>query len=161
MNDSSPSSLCCIHAIYLVTFWASGTAGRIITIVRPSWWVIVSVARFFEDINAPTFGFGIKTVDGITIFANSTRYIGTQLRPIEGPGIVILKLSVSLKLKAGDYFITIGIGEKNVTDDTQIDARHDIIHLATMQREYFEGFVNLNVTFQEVSRKIIAPPSAN
>jgi len=109
-------------------------------------------AVFYEDVESLTVGFAIKTVDGVIIYGNNSRYMEVSFRPVKKPHLVILKFSIQLTLKAGDYFISFAVGEKDTASDTLNDSRSDIIHLSFREKDYFDGLVGLETEFEEISR---------
>ena len=53
----------------------------------------------------------------------------------------------------GDIFITLGCGEKlNDEIGKQIEIREDLIHLLVLETKKFDGFVELDTSFQEILR---------
>jgi lipopolysaccharide transport system ATP-binding protein len=112
-------------------------------------------AIFYEDILFPVFGFAVKTMDGITIYANNTDYMKIKFQSAHKSDIVVFKLSIKIDLKAGDYFFTIGLAEKHATGYSVVNARQDVIHLLVKEKNIFDGIVELKTTCQEVSRKSI------
>jgi hypothetical protein len=72
------------------------------------------------------------------------------LEPAEKDDVVNFKLSIKLGLKTGDYFMTLGIAEG--LEHTMLVARYGIIHLSVGEKNYFDGIVELDTTFQEISR---------
>ena len=105
-----------------------------------------------EDMEWPVFGYGVKTLDGIVIYANNTGFMKRPASPVKKGEVVIVKFSARLNLKAGDYFMTLGIAENKTVEHIIADARHDIMHLNVMGKGHFDGIVDMDASFEEVSR---------
>ncbi|MFQ5452753.1 MAG: ABC transporter ATP-binding protein [Candidatus Zixiibacteriota bacterium] len=122
-------------------------------------------AKFLKDIENPHFGFSIKTIDGLVIYALNSFFTETSLKPAKNDEIKIGKFSFNLKLAPGEYFLDLGIDEK-ISDKKyeSLDRRCSIIHLSLLEKNWFHGFVDLEADFHEVSNKsdmANAPTSAS
>lgn len=109
-----------------------------------------------EDMEWPVFGYGVKTLDGIVIYANNTCFMKRAPSPVKKGEVVIVRFSARLNLKAGDYFMTLGIAENKAVEHIIADARHDIMHLNVMGKNNFDGIVDMDASFEEVSRTSVA-----
>ena len=58
------------------------------------------------------FGLAVKSVDGVMIFGTNTRLLEIDLDQADEGEIIIGKLTVTLNIHWGDYFIDLGIAEK-------------------------------------------------
>ncbi len=113
-------------------------------------------ALFNDNVESPFFGYGIKTVDGIYIYAINTNHMDVSLTSAKRSDIVIIKLSTTLNLQAGDYFISIGIAENQRAVEglkyDMADSRHDMIHLSVKSKNCFDGLVDFNMSYDEIIR---------
>lgn len=105
-----------------------------------------------EDMDWPVFGYGVKTLDGIVIYANNTGFMKRVPSPVKKGEVVTVRFSARLNLKAGDYFMTLGIAENKAVEHIIADARHDIMHLNVMGKDNFDGIVDMEASFEEVYR---------
>ncbi|MCK5343961.1 MAG: ABC transporter ATP-binding protein, partial [Candidatus Heimdallarchaeota archaeon] len=109
--------------------------------------------KFHKTVKSPAFGFSIKSVDGIIIYASNTRFSKIPVKSAEKSTVIIFKFSIKIDLHWGDIFITLGCGEK--LDDEigkPIEIREDLIHLVVLETKKFDGFVELDTSFQEILR---------
>ena len=119
------------------------------------WIDIYLKVKFHETVEKPNFGFKIKTVDGVDIFAVHAASKGIQLQPIKNQETIIYKFSVKLRLQAGDYFINLGVGDRQSKfEDIPADRRYDIIHISVQETDGFYGIVNLESSCCEYQRII-------
>jgi ABC-type polysaccharide/polyol phosphate transport system ATPase subunit len=110
-------------------------------------------ARFLRAVKFPLFGFSIKTIDGIVIYASNTRYSNISIAPAKEFETITFKFSMKLDLHPGDFFIDLGIAEKLPNIDEPIDIRYALIHLVVQAKDYiFDGFSDFSSTFAEVAR---------
>ncbi|MBU4443631.1 ABC transporter ATP-binding protein [bacterium] len=109
-------------------------------------------ARFHQTVDSPMFGFSIKTIDGVVVYASNTRYSKIPIKSAKESDIIVFSFSIKLSLIAGDFFIDLGIAEKLPGIDSPIDIRYSLIHLPIQERNRFDGFVELESSFQEILR---------
>jgi len=112
--------------------------------------------RVHQSVECPMFGFSIKSVDGVAIYASNTRYSKISVDPVVENEIVVFKFSMRLVLNVGDFFVDLGFAEELPGEDTPIDIRYSIVHLVVQPRDCaFDGFADFGCTCQEVSRTAI------
>lgn len=119
-------------------------------------------ARFYKNVQFPLFGFSVKTIDGILIYALNTFFIENFIQPARESEEIISKFSIRMNLNAGDFFIDLGLDETFKIEHYQLagkqcayeslDRRCSIIHLVVQEKSWFHGYVNLEAEFQEVAR---------
>lgn len=114
---------------------------------------IYSKVRFYRSIEFPIFSFGIKTVDGIIIYANNTWFGNIPVKPVKEMEIVIFCFSVKLNLISGDYFIGLDCSEMSDNKIVHIDRRSGVGHIKVREKNIFGGLVELDTVFREVGRK--------
>jgi ABC-type polysaccharide/polyol phosphate transport system ATPase subunit len=121
-------------------------------------------ARFHMEVAVPWFGFSIKTIDGLPVYAWNTFFTDSFITPVKASDVVVCKFSLRMSLNSGDYFIDLGIDE---TKDMQVlknqhrksrpwpyeslDRRCSIIHLFLQETDCFDGLANLFTKFQQVA----------
>lgn len=110
--------------------------------------------KFFEAISKPNFGFKIKTLDGVLIYATNAVFRKFNTRLVKENEVVVYMFSLQLSLKSGDYFIDLGVGDNQVvldgsTAERRFDVRYDMIHLSVTQSDQFDGLVNLGCSLFE------------
>ncbi len=110
--------------------------------------------KYHRLVNQPAFGFGIKTMDGILIYGNNTRFAHMEMDPAQPSEIRVFKISVTLNLNAGDYFFDFGLGEEQGENGFPLDFRNGLVHLKVENRGRYDGFVHFETHLQEVCRKV-------
>ena len=109
-------------------------------------------AVLHNPLENPLFGFAIKTVDGVMVFGSNTRFSNIELEPIESMEAVVYRFTVKLNLRPGDYFIDLGIAEKAPAQDIPLDVRKSLIHINLIHLNRFDGLVDLELDFKEITR---------
>ncbi len=110
-------------------------------------------ARVKQRIERPMFGLAVKTVDGVMVFGMNTRLLDVELAPADAGEIVIGKLTVTLDVHWGDYFLDLGIAEKEPAEDVPIDIRCGMIYVVVQEKQRFDGFAGLACSFEPVARR--------
>jgi hypothetical protein len=99
-------------------------------------------------------GFEIKNLNGVKIFATNSFIAGENIKPVESNSIIIYNYTFNIPLNAGDYFIDLGIAEKNGSEGGYlIELRKSIIHLLINPsiNHKFNGLVNLSPVLSEIN----------
>ena len=109
--------------------------------------------RFNEDVEFPSYGFAVCSIDGVKLWGGNTWFANFPVRPAAKGEYVIFKSSFPLHLNRGEYFITLGCGQVVDEQLTPMDRRCDLVHIVVETRKKFDGFVGLNVAFSEVMKK--------
>ncbi len=109
--------------------------------------------KFNDVVKLPMVGFSIKTIDGITVYGSNTRFSKHIIKFTNAAEIIVFRFRIKLSLIPGDFFIELGVAEKLILEDESFDIRKNIIHLSVQEKNVFEGFVELDFTFEEVLRK--------
>ena len=110
--------------------------------------------KFHKPVNFPVVGFSVKTIDGINLLGHNTNYAKEiTIQPIKNDEVVVFKLSLKLPLHSGDYFIDLGIAEGQTDDHIIIDTRRPLIHLNIQQKKRFDGLIDFEPVYDEISRK--------
>ncbi|MGA2916321.1 MAG: ABC transporter ATP-binding protein [Sedimentisphaerales bacterium] len=117
------------------------------------WVDIYSKTKFYKVIESPIFSFGVRTIDGMVVYASNTWFGKVDVSPVSENEIVIFKFSVRLNLIGGDYFIGLDCSEKVDGKIVHIDRRSGISHIKIGEKNIFGGLVSLETVFQEVLRK--------
>ncbi len=113
-------------------------------------------AKFHKAVNSPHFRIVIKTGDGVVIYSFCTFLANVSFAPAKASEIIVFKFSMRLNLSPGHFFIELGIAEEfEKRKHRWLDKRCSLIHLVVQKRNEFLGLVDLETTYQEVSRKII------
>ena len=117
--------------------------------------------RFHDAVESPEFGFTVNTVDGASLYALNTFYRDAVIAPVFAGDVIVFRFSVRLGLATGDYFIDLGVDEK--IDDRgyrSLVRRRAVCHLFVQKRQRFDGVVDLDAAFDEVSRRTAARDSS-
>ncbi len=108
-----------------------------------------------DNIDSPLFGYGVKTKDGVYIYATNTELMKVDVLSLKKADMAIFKFSTTLNLKGGDYFISLGIAENRgkISGDkkSMMDSRTDFIHLSVKEKRCFDGLVELKTSFNKIS----------
>jgi len=126
-----------------------------VTVHSGDWIDIYSKVRFHKPVGQPIFSFGVRTVDGIIVYASNTWFGQVAVRAAEETEVIIFKFSLKLNLIGGDYFIGLDCSETVDGKIVHIDKRSGISHIKVQDKNIFGGIVELETVFQEVSRKTI------
>lgn len=124
-----------------------------IAVKSGDWIDIYSKVKFHKPVECPIFSFGIRTVDGLILYANNTWFSQIPVGAVEENEVVVFKFSVKLNLIGGDYFIGLDCSEKVDNSIVHIDRRSSISHIKVCENDIFGGLVGLETNFQEVTRK--------
>lgn len=112
--------------------------------------------RFHQRVVAPTYGFKLKTADGVIIYATNNKMLDT-ISPPEEPGeLVVWKFTFPLTVAPGDYFLDLGTSEQGPSDleGIAMDRRYDVIHINVIGGHPFDGMVNLEC---DASQQTVCP----
>jgi lipopolysaccharide transport system ATP-binding protein len=104
-----------------------------------------------EELSAPVVGVTIKTKEGITVYGTNTEMLGVRssLDGLREGGVVNLEGKFRCNLAPGDYFISVGLANRNGEEEVvPVDRRYDSIHLQVASKRAFLGVVDLNLEFQ-------------
>jgi lipopolysaccharide transport system ATP-binding protein len=104
----------------------------------------------FAELSAPVVGITIKTKEGITVYGTNTEMLGARssLDGLEKGAVVNLEGKFRCNLAPGDYFISVGLANRNGEEDVvPVDRRYDSIHLQVASKRAFLGVVDLNFEF--------------
>jgi homopolymeric O-antigen transport system ATP-binding protein len=108
--------------------------------------------RFHQATDSPMFGFALKTVDGVIVSGNNSRFSQHKLKPVVPGEVVVFRFTLSLKLQPGDYFVDLGVAEKLPVEDNQMDTRNSLIHIHVGYKHQFTGLVDLQMSSEEITR---------
>lgn len=106
---------------------------------------------FYQDILFPLLGLSIKTRDGVLVYAINTRFLKLDLPSATEGEIRIYKFSLKLDLSPGDWFFDLGVAEKLPTEDPPCDIRNNALHLQVLRSNFYDGLVELETSFEEVT----------
>lgn len=108
-------------------------------------------ARFHDDVEAPQFGFSVKTVDGVMLYALNTFFAKRRFPPARIGDVVTIKFRTRLAVAAGHYFIDLGVDEQvSPAQFVNLERRSSVIHLEVQATRQFHGLVDLDATFEEI-----------
>lgn len=109
--------------------------------------------RYSARIDRPHFGFSLKTVDGVMLYALNTHFQSAQLKPVEAGDVVACKFTLPMRLQRGDYFIDLGADEQTgPTAFRNLHRRCSIAHVRVHEARAFHGLVDLQAVFSETAR---------
>ncbi|MGQ7884792.1 ABC transporter ATP-binding protein [Paenibacillus sp. WC2504] len=106
--------------------------------------VTVSI-NCIRSVSQPVFGFRVKTISGLDVFAFNTRDDGIQIQDLDEEQKYLLKISVNnLNLVAGEYFMSFAIGIQDRDEYIPVDHRIDAINIKVIQNNKATGIISLN-----------------
>ncbi len=108
--------------------------------------------QYYCNIEAPTFGIKVNTVDGVMVYGDSTVLSKLQHPCINEGEVVVMKFSLRLCLRMGDYFFGFGVGDRTTGDTQILDGRFDMLHLVIKEQSCFDGIADLEMKLNEVNR---------
>lgn len=119
-------------------------------VVKSNDWVdIYFKVKFYEAVESPNSGFKIKTIDGVVIYGTNAILEKFNTRAVSKNEIVVYKFSLKCSLVGGDYFIDLGVGDKQSSENAvPIERRYDVIHITVEQTDQF-GMVDLECSMCE------------
>jgi len=124
-----------------------------VTVRSGDWVDIYSKVRFHKPVEQPIFSFGVRTIDGIIVYASNSWFGQVPVRTAEEAEVIIFKFSFKLNLIGGDYFVGLDCSEMLDGKIVHIDKRSGISHIKVQDKSIFGGIVEFETIFQEVSRK--------
>ncbi len=124
-----------------------------VTVRSGDWVDIYSKVRFHKPVEQPIFSFGVRTIDGIIVYASNSWFGQIPVRTAEEAEVIIFKFSFKLNLIGGDYFVGLDCSEVVDGKIVHIDKRSGISHIKVLDKNNFGGIVEFETIFQEVSRK--------
>ena len=108
--------------------------------------------RFAVAVERPCFGFALKSVDGVTVYALNSGWLATTHAPARAGDIRIVKFSLSLALNSGDWFLDLGVDEfLGAGTFTNICRRMAIAHFTVHSQARCDGYVDLAASFADYS----------
>ncbi len=107
-------------------------------------------ARFSQPVERIIYGFAVKTLDGILIHGNNTRFAKHPVSAVEAHQVRVFKFSFRMNVLAGDVFLDLGVAEKIASEDKPVDVRYGLIHLIVQEESIFTGMVDLQPVFEEI-----------
>lgn len=95
----------------------------------------VRFAVLFEhDIDDLIYGLTVKTSDGRAIYGTNSRLLGGIATSQNAGDLVLFEFKLKMNLLGGDYFISLGVAQDDVSkDNIAIDRRYDMIHVFVNQ----------------------------
>lgn len=106
--------------------------------------------RYHARVERPHFGFSLKTVDGVMLFATNTHFERLTLEAAEAGDVVSCVFTVPMNLQRGDYFLDLGADEQTgATSFVNLHRRCSIAHLQVLESRRFNGFIDLQPRFSE------------
>jgi len=110
---------------------------------------------FYAPVSDPCYGFALKTKEGVLVFGSNLKFEQIDLAPFAAGDVATYKLSLTLDVNAGDYFLTHGVGAKTATGFEFMDTRQGLMHIHVVSESTFDGLAALDFSFSEVSRSVV------
>ncbi|MBF0318022.1 MAG: ABC transporter ATP-binding protein [Nitrospirae bacterium] len=106
--------------------------------------------RFYRPVEELIYGFAVKTLDGVLIHGNNTRFAGHPVSAGQAGEVVVFRFSVRMAVQSGDVFLDLGVAQRLDSEDKPVDVRYGLIHLSIQQGSVFTGIADLNPVFEEI-----------
>ena len=107
--------------------------------------------RYDRDVEWPTFGIQLRTVDGMLVYGTSTLLEGMRLARAAAGTFRVFKVSFSLALPACSLFLGLGVGDRKGEATQILDTRLDLLHLEIFNPRVVSGLADLGSTFQDLN----------
>jgi lipopolysaccharide transport system ATP-binding protein len=118
-------------------------------------------ARYHARVDRPHFGFSLKTVDGVMLYALNTHFENVKIAAADAGDVVSCKFTVPMHLPHGHYFLDLGADEQTGPGRfTNLHRRCSIAHVQVLQSREFNGLVDLRAEFTETRRQGAAARAA-
>ncbi|MBF0279414.1 MAG: ABC transporter ATP-binding protein [SAR324 cluster bacterium] len=105
---------------------------------------------FHQAVEFPIYGLTIKRLDGVEVYGSNSWFEEIAVKPAQAGDISVFKISVKMSLIHGDYFMSLGIVERQENlEIVAMDRRYDLIHLKILQSSRVFGIVDLEADFFE------------
>jgi len=131
-----------------------------ISVVSGEWVDIYAKVSFNVRVEKPVFSFGVRSVDGLVLFATNSDHAKLSIVPVGKGEVVVFKFGIKLHLQAGDYFLGMDCSEIAYGSRVPIDYRSGLIHLRIIQQEVFGGIVKFETDLREVKRRSLSGVSS-
>ncbi|MBF0539111.1 MAG: ABC transporter ATP-binding protein [Nitrospirae bacterium] len=109
--------------------------------------------RFNAPVELLVYGFAVKTLDGVLIHGNNTRFARYLVSAGQADEVVVFRFSVRMDVQSGDIFLDLGVAERVASEDKPVDVRYGLIHLNIQQGNVFTGMADLNPAFEEIRKE--------
>lgn len=107
--------------------------------------------RCHQDVPSFVTGFKLKTLDGLIVYATSSKYLGMTTRNAKKGETLVHGYHFTLPLAEGHYFFDVGSTELiSEHKDAATDKRFDLIHLVVRNARNFRGVVRLDCRAEEI-----------
>lgn len=110
---------------------------EIVTGCHPGESVKLMAAVYFEYGAADViYGFTIKTIGGAAVYGTNSELKGLPVADKEGGQMVVVEFAFLAHLLPGEYFISLGVVEKDVASaESVLDRRYDLLHFRIIEEK--------------------------
>ena len=104
---------------------------------------------FHEDMQDVILGIALQTVDGVTVYGLNTRDAEVEVPAQKAGDQFIARFSLTPRLVAGDYFVAIGIAQRDSARDVvAVDRRYGSIVLHVQNDRVLHGLADLQAEIE-------------
>lgn len=103
--------------------------------------------EFHSDYSNITFGYSIKTKEGIIVNAANTKSLGLEARPFNKDERIVVQFTIDSHLACGEYILSCGVSTWNGVDDIFLARIVDASILTVSGQGCGIGLVNMQVRF--------------
>jgi hypothetical protein len=109
----------------------------------------VAEIRFDEDVEAPVFGFALKTVEDVLLYCLTSNMVGEAMPAGRKGETRRLRVECPLRLPAGAFFADFSIGASTLGELRILDARVSALRLDVHGAPPFIGLIDLGGSIAE------------
>lgn len=112
---------------------------------------------FRNHVQLPVYGFSIKTIDGVKVYATNTWLDKIDVLPVSQGEVVTFCYGIRMSLAGGDFFITLAVAERINNECVLADHRTNLIHIRVKPgKDGVNGFVEMETESQVMSQVAMA-----
>jgi lipopolysaccharide transport system ATP-binding protein len=107
--------------------------------------------KYMRDVEMPTYGMMLKTVEGVMVYGNGTELMRMKHPPAVEGETRIVHFNMDMNIRSGDYFISLGSGDIRGPEVGIMDTRFDLAHIHVDSDCYFDGIADLAMSMDVTS----------
>ncbi len=100
--------------------------------------------RFHQDVATPGVSYGIRTVDGVDVYALDNWSADVPIPAQRAGDLLTVDFTQALWLGVGSYFVQLGVSEADDGYVRVLDRRIDVLFFRVNSRRHIAGLANLN-----------------
>lgn len=105
---------------------------------------------FHTAMDLPVIGLTLKTVDGVLVHGCNSR-LKSVINRVEAGSVHIYKMSLSMSIHDGDWFMELGVANHHEAVDIPADIRTAALHFSINYSAIYDGLTDLGFSILECS----------